>query len=103
MALLVPNISINEWSVTDLLPRRCLSFDSCGPFNLPGLTSIPAWIGNYTHHKVWDEITYPFPNFNNAPLKFGNGYVISSHTLLGDYLFMLGSKLIHASKSRPCL
>ena len=33
--------------------------------------------------KVWDEIIYPFPNFNAAeqPLSFVNGSVISSHTL----------------------
>ena len=24
-----------------------------------GLTLIPAWISNYIHYKVWDEITYP--------------------------------------------
>ena len=29
-----------------------------------GLTLIPAWINNYTYYKVWDEISYPFPNFN---------------------------------------
>ena len=22
---------------------------------------IPAWISNYTHNKMWDEITYPLP------------------------------------------
>ena len=27
-------------------------------------TLLPAWISNYIHYKVWDEITYPFPNFN---------------------------------------
>ena len=21
---------------------------------------------DHTHHKVWDEITYPFPNYNGA-------------------------------------
>ena len=31
----------------------------------------PRWVNNYIHHDVWDEITYPFPNFNSAPLKFG--------------------------------
>ena len=37
-----------------------------------------------------------------APLKFGNGYVISSDTLLGLwYLSMVGLKLIHASKRGP--
>ena len=28
-----------------------------------GLASA-AWISNYIHYKVRDEITYPFPNFN---------------------------------------
>ena len=25
-----------------------------------------AWISNHMPSKVWDEITYPFPNFNIA-------------------------------------
>ena len=50
---------------------------------------ISAWISNYIHHKVWNEITYPFTNL--LPLKFENGLVISSHTLLGMLL------LIHTS------
>ena len=29
------------------------------------LTLIPAWIGNYIHFKVWDEITYQFLNFKS--------------------------------------
>ena len=33
------------------------------------LTSIPAWISNYIHFKMWDEITYPFPNFNCAAIE----------------------------------
>ena len=27
---------------------------------------LPTWISNYIHHKVWNEITYPFPNFNGC-------------------------------------
>ena len=30
---------------------------------------IPAWISNYTHYNVWDEITYPFLNFNGATVE----------------------------------
>ena len=30
------------------------------------LTLVSAWISSYIHHKVWDEITYPFPNVNGA-------------------------------------
>ena len=42
---------------------------TCGPFYLYGVTFIPAWISNYIHHKVWDEITYPFLNFNGATVE----------------------------------
>ena len=41
----------------------------CGPFYQHGLTLIPAWISNYIHYKVWDEITYPFLNFNGATIE----------------------------------
>ena len=39
---------------------------SKGLFYKHGLTLIPAWISNYSHQRVWDEITYPFLNFNSA-------------------------------------
>ena len=29
-----------------------------------------AWIGNHVSSEVWEEITYPFPNFNGS---FENG------------------------------
>ena len=37
-----------------------------GPYYKHGLTYIPAWISNYIHYKVWDKITYPFPNLSGA-------------------------------------
>ena len=43
--------------------------DTCGPFYLHGLTLIPAWISNHMPVKVWDEITYPFLNFNGATVE----------------------------------
>ena len=41
-------------------------YNSCSSclFYEHGLTLVPAWTSNYTHYKMWDEITYPFPNFN---------------------------------------
>ena len=39
------------------------------PFYWHGLTVIPAWISNYTHYKVLDEITCPFPNFNGVTVE----------------------------------
>ena len=38
---------------------------------------------------MWDEIIYTFPQTSTVqPLKFGNGYVISSHILLGMYVYL---------------
>ena len=31
-----------------------------------GLTVILAWISNYIHYKIWNEVTYLFANFNGA-------------------------------------
>ena len=30
--------------------------------NIPGAPLL-TWISNYIHYKVWDKITYPFPNW----------------------------------------
>ena len=38
-----------------------------GPWKLLGLTLIPAWLVDYTHYNVWDEIAFPFGKFK---LKF---------------------------------
>ena len=39
------------------------------PFYKHGLILIPVWICNYIHYNVWDEITYPFLNFNGATVE----------------------------------
>ena len=51
---------------------------------------------------MWDEITYPFPNFNSATVEVGEW--ISNfipHSWACDYLSMLKLKLIHVSKRGP--
>ena len=57
-------------------------------------------VSNYIHNnKVWDKITYPFPNFNSCiiELSLGNWYLISSHTLPGMW------SLIHVGiEVNPC-
>ena len=40
-----------------------------GPFYQHGLTLIPTWISNHIHYNVWDEITYPFLNFNGCTVE----------------------------------
>ena len=50
-----------------------------GPLYHHELTLTPAWLSNHANSKVWNEITYPFPNFNG---------VISSHTSYWMQLLM---------------
>ena len=45
-----------------------------------GLSLIPVWMSDHIYSKVWDEITYPFPNFNGCTIEVLE-QVISSHAL----------------------
>ena len=47
---------------------RCLC-NALWPLLLHGSTLIPAWISNYMPCNVWDEITYPFLNFNGCTVE----------------------------------
>ena len=40
-----------------------------GPFHRHKLSLISTRKSNYIHHKMWDEITYPFPNFNSEAVE----------------------------------
>ena len=42
---------------------------SRGYFYWHGLTLIPAWISNHIPSKMWDEITYPFPNITGPTIE----------------------------------
>ena len=67
-----------------------------------GLTLISAWIGDYAHYKMLDEITHPFPNLNGAVVELLDW--ISNFIPLYcacDYLSMLGLKLFHVSERSP--
>ena len=51
-------------------------------------TLIPAWIINYTLSKVWDEITYPFLNFNGTTIEVKE-WISNSipHIILGEIAY----------------
>ena len=53
-------------------------FVNGAPFYQHGFILIPAWISNYIHYKVWDEIPYPFSNLTRE--KIENEWIISPHT-----------------------
>ena len=55
------------------------------------------------HYKVWDEITFPFPNFNSAVEVWEwTSKFIPQFNRKYDFLSMLGVKLIHVDKSGHC-
>ena len=62
---------------------------------LTQINTIPAWISNYIHYKVWDEMTYPFANLGMDKLFHPTLYCVCNQ------LSMLGLKLIHDSKRGP--
>ena len=45
-------------------------------------------MNSYIHHEVWDEITYLYQNSTVQPVRYGDRYMISSHTLVGVCLFI---------------
>ena len=60
-----------------------LKFFQChrGPLYWYGLTLIPAWISNHIPAKVWDGITYPFPNFSGCTIEVWEWISNSCHTI----------------------
>ena len=46
--------------------RQTLTIFSRDPFYSYELASTPSWMSNYIHYDVWDEISYPFRNFNDS-------------------------------------
>ena len=49
-----------------------------GPLLLTWFNLNPAWIGNHLPGKVWDEINYPFLNFN--------GYTVEVKEWISDFI-----------------
>ena len=60
---------------------NCLTHLGQGPFYQHALTPIPALMINNIHYDVCDELFIRSQSSSVQPLKFGNRYVISSHTL----------------------
>ena len=64
------------------------------------LTWIRTGISNHMPSKMWDKVTYPFPNFNGATVEVWEWKRNSiTHFIIDIIIFsMLGLKLIHISK-----
>ena len=78
-----------------------------GPFYWHGVTSILTWIANHVPSNLWDDITYPVPNFIEVgsdihpKLYWSLEWVNNSTPHLCNYITMLGSKAMHVSISGP--
>ena len=90
------------WNIQGNFTAMCLvsSKSTWHPYFWHRLTLIPAWISNYIHNKVWDKITYPFPNFDFSTIEVWEwiSYFYSTLYWACDYLYMLRLKLIHVSE-----
>ena len=58
------------WGLMDQINPLEVYINTNGPFYYHGLSVTPASVANYIQYKVWDEITYPFLNFNGATVEF---------------------------------
>ena len=56
-------------SETRLEPQSLCYLVLGGPLYWNRFALILAWISNYNHHKVCDDISYPFPNFNSHTVE----------------------------------
>ena len=60
MVSLYWNISRVQWWFSSLRPEQS---------GILQMTFSYALISNHIHYNEWDEITYPFPNFNSAAVE----------------------------------
>ena len=59
---------LHEICMVRMKHKRLKSHLLLRPF-LHGLTLIPAWISNYFHYKVWNEVKYQFPNLKGCTVE----------------------------------
>ena len=58
------------------------------PLLLTWLPLISVWMSNYSHYKLWNEITHPFPNFN--------GYTVEVWEWISNFIQYFIAHVIHA-------
>ena len=58
--------------------------EACSPFYKHGLTLTPAWICDYLHYNVWDEVTY---HFQTSTVELINNFTphFIGHVLIYPY------------------
>ena len=70
------------------------------------VTLIQTWISNYNHYKLWDEISYPFPNFNGVTVEVWewiSNFIDIDISMTCNFILLGMWLLIHAGfKVNPC-
>ena len=89
------NISAIHYDMSMIVPKLQLANFRDSLHN-----RFPAWINNYMPRKVWDEIIYPFPNFNGCSLGMDEKFHPTFYDGCND-LSMLVLKLISVNKMGP--
>ena len=81
---------------------RFVSSSDLRPLHSHCFPLTPAWISDYIYHKIWVDISYPFPNFNYANVVLGLGMYKWFHPSLLQAMWLLIQTLsIHVSKKGP--
>ena len=70
-------------------------------FPMGFMWSSEAMISNYNHYKVWDEITYPFSNFNGGTVEVWDWMCNFIPRFIMEVITYSWAKLIHVSKRDP--
>ena len=59
-----PDVEVYFTNPLELAKRNFKQLSQVSCVNL-----IPAWMSNYIHYEVWDEIMYAFPNIKGATIE----------------------------------
>ena len=70
------------------LQKQRYTVNNLEPLLLTWIYLIPAWISYEIHYKMWDEITYPFPIFNDATVEGWEWISNFTHIILDMWLLM---------------
>ena len=96
------HIEIHKWLGFILKEAKNIFIShTCSPFYLHGLTLIPTWISSHIPSKVWDEITYPFLNFNGCTVEVWEWINNFTPHLIMDVI-MLCMVMTQFAQDNPC-
>ena len=78
----------------------------CDPLHSHCFPLTPAWISDYIYHKMWVDISYPFPNFIDvftSQLRFSLLYMNILHTKNSRNIIYTNGKGCHIAYSTTFL